>query len=120
MRAGELAVWEGLVPASLPGPAADLDALNGVKRKSRAPVSSAAPGGLADGASVLDGAVVGGSEGGAAVTEDDYDRDDSFLADSGGWVGGWVGVRQCVTLGELLAMPRAGRQALARAPRIYP
>ncbi|PSC69197.1 WD repeat and HMG-box DNA-binding 1 isoform B [Micractinium conductrix] len=75
---GQLTVWEGLVPAKLPSPTADVDALAGIKSKDPPGAGVlAAAAGMADGGSVLEG--VGGE--GTAV--DDYDREDSFLADSG-------------------------------------
>eukprot|EP00887_Chlorella_sp_A99_P000454 scaffold17.g454.t1 len=77
---GELAVWEGVVPANLSGPAADVDALMGLKKAGAG--GAASPGGaLPDNASVLDG--VDGSAGAGEDASDDYDRNDSFLADSG-------------------------------------
>ncbi len=65
------------MPPALHGPTADLDVLNGVRQKG----GEAAPGGaaMADGVSVLEGAG-GGTLAGAS---DEYDREDSFLADSG-------------------------------------
>lgn len=71
-------MWEGVVPSSLPGPTADLDALNGVRHRG---AGEGAVGGaaMADGVSVLEGAG-GGATAGAS---DEYDREDSFLADSG-------------------------------------
>lgn len=69
-------MWDGVVPASLPSPTADLDVLNGIKRG-----GEGAPGGaaMADGVSVLEGADGVATAGGS----DEYDRNDSFLADSG-------------------------------------
>jgi hypothetical protein len=87
--AGQLAVWEGVVPAGLPGPAADVDALAGVRKPGAAPAGKGAAAGVhggggaaADGASVLEGGLDGGAAMGAPGS-DDYDRDDSFLAESG-------------------------------------
>lgn len=73
--AGQLAVWEGLVPAALPGPTADVDALAGIRKKEEVPAGGTA--GMADGVSVLEGAD------GTGAGDDEYDRADSFLADSG-------------------------------------
>ncbi|KAI3431740.1 hypothetical protein D9Q98_004782 [Chlorella vulgaris] len=78
---GQLAIWDGVVPAKLPGPTADLDAINGVKNVDGGGIAAgtAAGGGMADGGSVLEG---GGRTGTAAGASDEYDREDSFLADS--------------------------------------
>ena len=82
LPAGQLAVWEGVVPAKLPGPTADLDVLHGVKQKG-VPGTTAGGmgGGMADGGSVLEGGA--GGTGTADGGSDEYDREDSFLADSG-------------------------------------
>jgi hypothetical protein len=82
LLAGQLAIWDGVVPAKLPGPTADLDAINGVKNVDGGGIAAgtAAGGGMADGGSVLEG---GGRTGTAAGASDEYDREDSFLADSG-------------------------------------
>ncbi|KAL4439932.1 hypothetical protein ABPG75_002933 [Micractinium tetrahymenae] len=74
---GQLAVWDNVVPSSLPGPTADLDVLNGIKQKGGEGVLGGAA--MADGVSVLEGAGEGTMAGGS----DEYDREDSFLADSG-------------------------------------
>ncbi|KAI7839202.1 hypothetical protein COHA_007091 [Chlorella ohadii] len=71
---GQLAVWQEPVPAKLPGPTADVDALAGIKQK------GAAAAGAGDGVSVLEGGADAPT--GMAATEDEYDQEDSFLADS--------------------------------------
>lgn len=84
LPAGQLGVWDGVVPAKLPGPTADLDVLHGVKQKG-VPGTTAGGmgGGMADGGSVLLGGAGGTATGTADGGSDEYDREDSFLADSG-------------------------------------
>jgi hypothetical protein len=98
--AGQLAIWDGVVPPKLPGPAVDVDALNGIKKGGQEGAAAAA-GAAADGVSVLEGGGGGGGGGTAAGASDDYDRDDSFLADSGACQPGsllvWFGHRRAAT-----------------------
>lgn len=73
------------MPAKLPSPTADPDALAGINTKPTNAAAAAAAGGgyAADGLeeSVLEGA--GGSRLPGGASDDEYDRNDSFLADSG-------------------------------------
>lgn len=82
-------MWSGVVPAKLPGPTVDLDALNGVKKKGEGEAGAAGgaggAAGMADGVSVLEGGGGGGVGATEAGASDEYDREDSFLADSGGY-----------------------------------
>jgi chromosome transmission fidelity protein 4 len=71
---GELAVWTDLIPATLPSPTADVDAMTGVKKKN-------------DGKLIDDQAMDGGSgdeEERGNMSDDEYDREDSFLNDGDG------------------------------------
>jgi len=73
---GELAIWTNPIPATLPSPTADVDALTGVKKKSD----------LND-KMIDDQAMDAGSDGeeehgrGHHMSDDEYDREDSFLND---------------------------------------
>lgn len=92
------------MPSKLPSPTADPDELAGVRAPGAAGAAGAA--GPADGLeSVLEGRGGGGETAGGS--EDEYDRDDSFLADSGAlhW--------RCWELGRVWAGWRAGSHGWA-------
>lgn len=73
---GQLAVWKSPVPASMASPTADADALE--KQTDR--FASAKAKGLASG--LVDDAAAESDEDGGDNSADEYDREDSFLADS--------------------------------------
>jgi chromosome transmission fidelity protein 4 len=81
---GELAVWSNPIPANLPSPTADVDAMTGVKKKSdgfnNKMIDDQAMDAGSDGED--------GERGGHQLSDDEYDREDSFLHDNDNGTGG--------------------------------
>ncbi|KAL4519312.1 hypothetical protein Ndes2437B_g05172 [Nannochloris sp. 'desiccata'] len=71
---GELAIWTNPIPATLPSPTADVDALTGVKKKSDSKDKM-----IDDQA--MDSGSDGEADGRGHMSDDEYDREDSFLND---------------------------------------